>query len=145
MLLLSVRVRIAPMDSNHTEAEAAQAVAAEVRAALGRRNIKVAEMARRLGIKQQYLQRRTSGEIAFAVDDLAKLARELGVSMADLMPREVTSPSQSVTGAEPIVASHMVPAQRRKMTIPPASSRPNGRLSVRSAVPSAARHSARVG
>lgn len=120
-------------------------VAEEVRALIGRRKTNPTALARRLGMTQPYLQRRVAGEIPFDVDDLGLIAAEFNVSMRDLMPREVTSPSQSVTGAEPIVASHLVPAQRRKMTIPPASSRPNGRLSVRSAVPSAARHSARVG
>lgn len=61
--------------------------AEEVRALLGRRRISATELARRLGVSQTYVWRRLSGETAFDLDDLEKIAAVLNVEAVELMPR----------------------------------------------------------
>lgn len=52
---------------------------------LARQKKSAAELARRLGWKQPYLSRRMTGEIAFDLDDLEVIAREFGVTVAELI------------------------------------------------------------
>lgn len=63
-------------------------IAEEVRALLGRRKLNASELARRLGVSQPYISRRLTGDTAFDVDDLEKIAQILNVEVADLFPRE---------------------------------------------------------
>lgn len=63
-----------------------EAVAAEVRAAVGRRNTNSTALARRLGVSQTYVWRRLKGEVAFDTDDLHRIAGLLGVAVSDLLP-----------------------------------------------------------
>lgn len=63
-------------------------IAEEIRALLGRRMLSASELARRIGATQPYISRRLTGDIAFDVDDLVKIAAVLGVEVADLFPRE---------------------------------------------------------
>lgn len=61
-------------------------VAAEVRAELGRQQISVNAFAQRLGWTQPYLQRRVVGLTpALDLNDVEAIARELGVSVSDLI------------------------------------------------------------
>jgi transcriptional regulator with XRE-family HTH domain len=60
-------------------------VAAEIRAELGRQNRSQASFAVALGWGRGYFYRRMASEIAFTVDELDKIAGELGVPLADLM------------------------------------------------------------
>lgn len=62
-------------------------VAEEIRALLGRRRLSASELARMMGVSQPYLSRRLTGDVAIDVDDLALIARILGVQMTDLLPR----------------------------------------------------------
>jgi transcriptional regulator with XRE-family HTH domain len=66
-------------------------VAAEVRAELGRAKVSSSELARRLGRSHSYLYRRLNGEVAFDVADLAAIAAELGVPVAQFMPSGVAA------------------------------------------------------
>ena len=61
--------------------------AEEIRVLLARRRVSAAELARQTGMKQSTLARRMTGEIAFDLDDLEKIADVLGVSVTDLLPR----------------------------------------------------------
>lgn len=63
-----------------------QAVAAEVRAAVGRRRTNATALAKRLGVSQTYVWRRLQGETAFDADDLYRIAALLDVAVADLLP-----------------------------------------------------------
>jgi len=53
--------------------------AAAVRAEAARAGITLRELARRLGWTHGYLQRRTSGQVPFRVNELERIAAELGV------------------------------------------------------------------
>lgn len=62
-------------------------VAEEVRALLARHRLSASELARRLGMTQRYISRRLTGETAFDVDDLERIAGILNVEVSDLLPR----------------------------------------------------------
>jgi transcriptional regulator with XRE-family HTH domain len=61
-------------------------IAEEIRALLARRKITASELARRLHVSQPYISRRLTGDTAFDVDDLDRIAAELDVDIADLFP-----------------------------------------------------------
>jgi transcriptional regulator with XRE-family HTH domain len=61
------------------------AVAAEVRAEMGRRRITQAELAAGIGRTQQFVSRRISGDVAMDTDDIDQIARHLGVSPLGLL------------------------------------------------------------
>lgn len=61
-------------------------VAAEVRAELARQRISQQLLAAKLGVSQQWVSRRIAGTVAFDVDELARIARLLGVPMAQFLP-----------------------------------------------------------
>lgn len=63
-------------------------VAEELRVQLARRRMSATELARRIHVTQPYLSRRMTGEIAFDLDDLEKIAGTLGVSVRELLPRD---------------------------------------------------------
>lgn len=75
-----------------TSAPMRQRVAEEVRVALARRRLSASELARRMGVTQRYISRRLTAEIAFDVDDLQRIARALGVAVADLLPADAHQP-----------------------------------------------------
>lgn len=61
-------------------------VAAEVRAMMGRLDVRQAELARRLGENDQWLSIRLRGRAAIDINDLHRIARALGVGIHDLLP-----------------------------------------------------------
>lgn len=71
-----------------TAAPLREVVAEEVRALLGRRNMRHIELARRIGRSHTYVGRRLSGETAFDIDDLEQIAGVLGVSAESLVRRD---------------------------------------------------------
>jgi transcriptional regulator with XRE-family HTH domain len=76
------------MGDNVTETRTLRAdVAEEVRALLGRRRMSDIALARKIDRSHTYLYRRLSGETAFDVDDLDRIAEALGVNVVDLLPR----------------------------------------------------------
>lgn len=70
-------------------------LAASVRAELARGNMSAAEMARRLGWSQAYLQRRlgTRSQVAldFTIPELALIAAELGIPLSQLLPEDAVA------------------------------------------------------
>lgn len=60
-------------------------VAANVRAEMARRSRKQSEFAKSLGLSQAALYRRLSGQIAFNVSELERIATELGIPLASLI------------------------------------------------------------
>ena len=62
-------------------------VAAEIRAWAARRGIKQVELAARLGESESWVSRRLKGGRMIEVNDLARIASVLGVSVQDLLPR----------------------------------------------------------
>lgn len=98
----------------------------EIRVLLARRKMSAAELARRTGQKPAALSRRMTGDVAFDLDDLEVIARELGVSVVDLLgggPQttvaSLTLPERS-TSDQPKVrlpAAPMIPGARRPARI----------------------------
>src|SRR6476661_77591 len=80
---LSTSAYSAPMTDTSTAQRAA--VAAEVRAWMGRRRVTQAGLAAILGKSQPYVSRRLSGDVAFDTDDLFALADHFGVSVGRLL------------------------------------------------------------
>ncbi|HEY9416348.1 MAG TPA: helix-turn-helix transcriptional regulator [Pseudonocardia sp.] len=70
--------------------ETRQEVADVVRAELARRRIGQREVAQALEMSQPAVSRRLAGEVAFDVDDLAKLAGLLEMDPRDLLPAATT-------------------------------------------------------
>lgn len=97
--------------------------AEEIRVILARKRWSAAELARRTGLKQPYVSRRMTGETAFDLDDLEVIARELGVSVTELLGGE---------GGQATVANLSLPGRRPELpirTMPgrPRDNRPSGR------------------
>lgn len=96
-----------------------ESVAGEVRAVAARKRVTQASIARELGMSQQALSRRWTGELAFDVEELAAVARILDVSLGDLLPP--TTPngpaSTSHTVAE-VAFESPTPTQRRVRHLP---------------------------
>jgi transcriptional regulator with XRE-family HTH domain len=81
-----------------TDTPLTQRVAAEVRVRLARLNISAAELARRTGLKQPYLSRRMTCEVAFDLDDLQLIANALHVQVVDLLPQPARQDGRGQTG-----------------------------------------------
>lgn len=65
---------------------ARRAVVGEVKAEMARKGLTPTEVGRITGKGQQYWSRRTTGEVAFDVDDFATLSQILRVPMSRFMP-----------------------------------------------------------
>jgi transcriptional regulator with XRE-family HTH domain len=101
-------------------------VAEEIRVLLARRKMSATQLAHITGIKQSSLSRRMTGETAFDMDDLERIADALGVAVTDLMPQRVS------TGTEPNRV--FTPVSRLQAPAPTAhpprpTRRPSGRTS----------------
>lgn len=62
-------------------------VVEEILGLMGKRRINKAEMARRLGRKEDWVGRRLNGHQSIGIEDLHRIAVVLGVDAADLVPR----------------------------------------------------------
>jgi transcriptional regulator with XRE-family HTH domain len=74
-------------------------VAEEIRALMARRNISRQRVARALGVSHTTVWRRLNGDTALNLDELELIATVLGVSVHDLMPREVSGHTVVSAGA----------------------------------------------
>lgn len=103
--------------------------AEELRAVLARRRMSGAELARRTGMKQPYLSRRMTGEVPFDLDDLEIIARELEVSVTQLLAdAETGSDTTWRENLPPSSQGAMIPFQRANHPIgrrEPAGTGPN--------------------
>jgi transcriptional regulator with XRE-family HTH domain len=98
-----------------------------------------AELARRTGIKTSTMSRRMTGETAFDLDDLEVIARELGVSVKDLIAGE----GEQTTAAKLHLTARPVDPAERPRIDRPRDNRPSGRPG-RSAPSPTTRRPARV-
>nr|MDT0658080.1 helix-turn-helix domain-containing protein [Micromonospora sp. DSM 115978] len=78
-------------DQNAGANRLAELVAEEVAAALGRRRMTGAALAAAIGASEMYISRRLNKQTAFSLNDLDRIARALGVSVLDLLPRDAAS------------------------------------------------------
>ncbi len=58
----------------------------EIRSLMARRRLTGVTLANRIGRSQSYVSRRLTGDTAFDVDDLERIASVLGVGVRDLLP-----------------------------------------------------------
>jgi transcriptional regulator with XRE-family HTH domain len=72
-------------------------VAAEIRAWLGRLDVRPSELARRMGENDQWLSTRLKGRTPINVNDLHRIAKALGLQVWQLMP----APDVAATAADP--------------------------------------------
>lgn len=100
-------------------------VAEEVRALLARRRMSASGLARELKVSQTYVWRRLTGETAFDLDDIERIARVLNVEPSDLM---------STTGSLPVTSPRTSPERVSAIRkayphapVRPRDGRPNGR------------------
>lgn len=77
----------------------------EIRVLLARRKMSAAELARRAGQKPAALSRRMTGDIAFDLDELQVIARELGVTVVELLGGD-----SQTTVANLEIADHPLPS-----------------------------------
>lgn len=79
--------------SGSTSLDPTGLVAEEIRALMGRRRMTGRELARRLHVSPSWVSYRLTGSQPIDVNDLMLIARELGVTMATLLPREQREPT----------------------------------------------------
>lgn len=72
-----------------------EAVAAEVRAHLGRLRVSQTRAAKHLRIGQASMSRRLAGSYPFTVDEIYRLAELFGVEACDLMPNASMTPAEA--------------------------------------------------
>lgn len=77
--------------SRHMKSDPSGVVAANVRAEIARRRIRQVDVAASLGMSQQALSRRLTGEVAFDVGELHEVAALLETTAAALLAPEPTA------------------------------------------------------
>ena len=74
-----------------TQSSTDEAVAANVRAEMGRHKCTQVTLADRIGMTQQTLSRRLGAQTSFTVTELGRVADALGVPMSALIGREAVA------------------------------------------------------
>lgn len=99
-------------------------VAAEIRALLGRLDVKPAQLARQLGENDQWLSTRLKGRTPINVNDLHRIASALGVGVHELLP----PPDVAARAAVPPAIAHYVapPTRTTDRQSRPRDNRPSG-------------------
>lgn len=73
-------------------------VAAEIRAWMGRLDVRQSELARRMGENDQWMSMRLKGRTPIDLNELQRIATALGLSVLDLMPPpEVAAAARAAT------------------------------------------------
>lgn len=86
------------VDATRRATTLTQAVAAEIRAVMGRNAVRQAELARRLGTNDTWLSVRLRGVQPIDLNDLQRIADALNVAPADLLPSKLSAGHGRVTG-----------------------------------------------
>lgn len=76
-------------------------VAEEIRGWMGRRRLSQAALARQLGVSKMWVSYRLSGTQPIDLNDLDRIARALGVAVADLLPPDVRRASDNRASYDP--------------------------------------------
>lgn len=82
-------------------------VAAEIRAWMGRLDVRQSELARRMGEKDQWMSMRLKGRTPIDLNELQRIATALGLGVLDLLPAQA---SRGAGGAGDRVTQTIVPA-----------------------------------
>lgn len=105
-------------------------IAEEIRVLLARRRMSASELARQMGTTQPYISRRLTGEIAFDVDDLEKIAGVLHVQPRDLLAVVKPGPTSQypqVSDARPVSSTNTRPPIRADAVTRPPTKVPSPR------------------
>lgn len=94
-------------------------VAEEIRGWMGKRRLSQAALARQLGVSKMWVSYRLSGAQPIDVNDLERIARALGVAVAELLPADIRR------GAEPNIRNSPV-TERPTDNRPPARPKSRG-------------------
>lgn len=94
-------------------------VAAEIRAQMGRLDVRQSELARRMGENDQWLSTRLKGRTPIDVNELSRIAKALGLGIHELLP----SPEAA---AQAICEYHSAPARTIGSSPRPRDNRPSG-------------------
>ena len=73
-------------------------VAAEIRAWMGRLNVRQSELARRMGESDQWMSMRLKGRTPIDLNELQRIATALELTVADLMPPRVSRATGKTSG-----------------------------------------------
>jgi len=87
-------------------------VAAEVRAAMGRKRISGLQLARACGLTQSAMSRRITGHTPFDVNEIAAVAAELGVEVGSLFPPRAVEPAVTRRERANVVPIHRAAGRR---------------------------------
>lgn len=114
-------------------------VAAEIRAQMGRLNVKQAELARRMGENDTWVHARLKQGTPIDLNDLLRFARALGVGVHDLMPSAETADSAALApkgrtprrrgredGLDSVTSAYRIMADRPAFGGRPPDNRPSG-------------------
>lgn len=104
-------------------------VAAQTRAVMAFHQIRQSELARKIGVTEQWLSVRLRGRQEIGLGDLEKIAAGIGVQPAELFPRsdrEVTVTYSSMDEVAPRDAAPARPSMSRPADNRPADRRPPG-------------------
>lgn len=80
-------------------------VAAEIRAWMGRLDVRQSELARRMGETDQWMSMRLKGRTPLDLNELQRIAEALGVPVLDLLPRSVRAAGGVNLSLTPVVRS----------------------------------------
>jgi transcriptional regulator with XRE-family HTH domain len=100
-----------------------QLVATEIRVQMARADVRQSQLAREIGKTEQWLSVRLRGRQPIDVNDLALIARGLGVGIHDLLP----SPDDAREAADPLITTrYSMPALQAANKARPRDNRPTG-------------------
>lgn len=81
------------------------AIAAEIRAEMGRQSVNQSELARRIGEGQPWVNRRVKGDVALDFDDIERIASALDVPAGYLLDRLRGQLSAYLTSESSLIAA----------------------------------------
>lgn len=82
-------------------------MAEEIRALMARRRISGVALAVKIDRSQSYVSRRLTGDVAFDLDDLERIAAVLGVTPTDLLPLAARRAGQTTAVYSPLTEKPM--------------------------------------
>ena len=132
------------MQVNDTRSESppgtfAERVAAEIRAEMGRQQVRYVRLAERLGENEVWVSRKVRGRTPLTINDLERIAAALDVPVSDLIPGGTRG---ELNRRSPLAPNQPMPAPgyaTPTLTNPPPMTRLNGYTERRSADPATRR------
>jgi len=102
-------------------------VAAEIRAQMGRLDVRQSELARRMGETDQWMSMRLKGRTPIDVNELSRIAKALGIGVHELLP----PPDVAATASTSVIDLNPARHVWTPISSPPVVNRPPGRRDAR--------------